>query len=243
MLLFSCGRCGRCSPTPRDAPRQSHRLEVNPCSLRTCSPPRENARLLPVLPHRTLSLYRQVGVVIGRRASTIKGLQKRTGCRIQIRPQKGPGTDRPTRRITLTGVRGSLHDAKREIEVMLQRAYNIEQVGIFVWLFIHPIVGVFRFLRCCRSVDRVILKIGPAYLYMQRQTSLEPHLFFVPAFPRRPLPHHLLHEAAPQGKPDAAPTVPLASVLEAAVRFVIFQIVQLSRSLRQSLHYTLCTLE
>lgn len=64
--------------------------------------------------------YCQVGLVIGKGGSTIKELQNRTGCRIQIPSQTDPGTHPPTRRVTLTGVGESPHNAKRDIEMMVQ---------------------------------------------------------------------------------------------------------------------------
>lgn len=61
----------------------------------------------------------QVGLVIGKGGSTIKELQNRTGCRIQIPQNIDPGSNPPTRRVTLTGVGDAPHNAKREIEMMV----------------------------------------------------------------------------------------------------------------------------
>ncbi|CAM9541254.1 unnamed protein product [Ectocarpus sp. 6 AP-2014] len=66
----------------------------------------------------------KVGLVIGKGGSTIKELQNRTGCRIQIPSQTDPGTYPPTRRVTLTGVGESPHNAKRDIEMMVRDDEN-----------------------------------------------------------------------------------------------------------------------
>ncbi len=91
------------------------------------APSRRRSSLLNVsrfternLPIFSLNAKYQVGLVIGKGGSTIKELQNRTGCRIQIPSQTDPGTYPPTRRVTLTGVGESPHNAKRDIEMMVQ---------------------------------------------------------------------------------------------------------------------------
>ncbi|CAM9984961.1 unnamed protein product, partial [Choristocarpus tenellus] len=66
----------------------------------------------------------KVGLVIGKGGSTIKEMQNRTGCRIQIPPQVDPGSNPATRRVTLTGVGEAPHNAKRDIEMMVSGQGN-----------------------------------------------------------------------------------------------------------------------
>ncbi|CAM9111484.1 unnamed protein product [Discosporangium mesarthrocarpum] len=61
----------------------------------------------------------KVGLIIGKGGSTIKEMQNRTGCRIQIPQQVDPGSNPATRRVTLTGVGDAPHNAKRDIEMMV----------------------------------------------------------------------------------------------------------------------------
>lgn len=76
-----------------------------------------------------LDRQRQVGLVIGKGGSTIKELQNRTGCRIQIPSQTDPGTHPPTRCVTLTGVGEAPHNAKRDIEMMVRDDENRGRYG------------------------------------------------------------------------------------------------------------------
>ncbi|CAN0365599.1 unnamed protein product, partial [Hapterophycus canaliculatus] len=61
----------------------------------------------------------QVGTIIGKGGSTIKDLEDRTGCPIQISARTKMGTLSPAREVILTGGGDSPYYAKREIEAML----------------------------------------------------------------------------------------------------------------------------
>jgi len=61
----------------------------------------------------------KVGVIIGRQGSTIKDIQSRTQCRIQIPPHADPGTNPPIRTVSIQGAPEQQFMAKFEIETLL----------------------------------------------------------------------------------------------------------------------------
>jgi hypothetical protein len=60
---------------------------------------------------------RKAGLIIGRQGSTINHLQKQYGCHIQVPNQATPGTNPPTRDVTITGGHPDAQRAARE-EIM-----------------------------------------------------------------------------------------------------------------------------
>ena len=83
---------------------------------RTRGPTGDGSGISVAIPHA------HVGLIIGRGGGTIKGIQGRTGCNVQIPQEADPGSNPPVRTATITGTPEGMAAAKMEVRVCSVRA-------------------------------------------------------------------------------------------------------------------------